>query len=150
MKNLAILAAIIAIAVFVDWDELLGKFQSEPSGPPVLELNSLTCNVMQGEGHTSGLSRPRHAAVSGSVTNIGEKPLKVTAKIKYLWQDKTLEMSGKRTTRVNPYPLEPDETGTFSYTQYDVPEEIDCVMSFEDTMTGSPIPFRGQLKASSY
>jgi hypothetical protein len=150
MKNLLILAAIIALAVFVDWDALLSKFQSGPSGPPVLEVNSLTCNVMQGEGHTSGLSRPRHAAVSGSVTNISEKPLKVTAKIKYLWQDKTLEMSGKRTTRVNPYPLEPDETGTFSHTQYDVPEEIDCVMSFEDTMTGSPIPFRGQLKASSY
>lgn len=150
MKNLVIVAAVIAIAVFVDWDELLGKFQSEASGPPVLEVNSLSCNVIQGEAHTSSLSRPRHAEVTGSVTNISEKPLKVTAKIKYLWQDKTLEISGKRTTRVNPYPLEPDESGTFSYTQYDVPEEIDCVMSFEDTMTGSPIAFRGQLKASSY
>jgi hypothetical protein len=150
MKNLIIVAAIIAIAVFVDWDELLSEFQSGASGPPVLEVNSLTCNVMQGEAHTSSLSRPRHAEVTGSVTNISEKPVKVTAKIKFLWQDKTLEISGKPTTRVNPYPLEPDETGTFSYIKYDVPEEIDCVMSFEDTRTGSPLPYRGQLKASSY
>ena len=150
MKNLVIVAAIIAIAVFVDWDELLGKFQSGASGPAMLELNSLTCNVIQGEAHTSALSRPLHAEVTGSVTNISEKPVKVTAKIKYLWQEKTLEIPGKRTTRVNPYPLEPDQTGTFSYTQYDVPEEIDCVMSFEDTVTGSPIAFRGLIKASSY
>jgi hypothetical protein len=147
IKNIIKLAIIIAIIVFVDWNYVLSKFQSASTGKPLLELNTLSCEVTQGEAHTSSLSRPKHVAASGTVTNISDEPLKLKASIEYRWQGKELKMSGDRTTSVSPSPLPPGARGTFSFIQYDVPDETVCHMSFMDSWTGNTIMHRG-LKTS--
>jgi hypothetical protein len=147
MKNLVKLAIVIAIVVFVDWDFVLSKFQSATGGTPLLELNSLSCEVSQGEAHTSSLSRPMHVSVAGSVTNISDEPIKVKAKIDYRWQGNSLKVQGDRIATVEPSPIQPGERGTFSYTQYDVPQGTECHMSFMDSWSGKTVAHRG-LKTS--
>ena len=142
MKKIIAAITVIVLVIYVDWSNVLSVFGPNYGEDPLLELTALSCEVTQGEAHTSSLDRPQHVEVFGKVKNISKMTLNVQANIVYRSDGQVLTVSGENKTSVKPYPLEPGTTGSFSYVQYGVPYGTTCHMEFRDTWGGN-IPYQG-------
>ena len=72
MKKIIAAITVIVLVIYVDWSNVLSVFGPNYGEDPLLELTALSCEVTQGEAHTSSLDRPQHVEVFGKVKNISK------------------------------------------------------------------------------
>lgn len=139
ISHVIILAAVLGAVSFVDWNSIKDKLPSLTEESAKVALTSLDCEVKSPERTPRGV-RSGYALVDGSVENIGEAPLRLSVRIDYVWKGRKFQ--GKRIESVDPAPLAPKGTGSFSFKEEiaGFPEGTGCLVQFYENNTEEPIP----------